>query len=204
MLQAAIISNEIEGLKASFLSDEQINCTFLPITADFEPQLDAFDVLILPNGSDHVALYRIKDKIAAFLAQGKTLLCFDGWFTNWLPGNQWVMDNSKKTIDVRYALKADPYDFFEGINLQELIFSHGISGWWACGYIEPAPQATVILEDTWGRAMMILDEATTNGRIIATASGPLGDYAYATTDDDEAMRALTGVYRNIVANFLIA
>lgn len=198
MLKTAIISNGIEGLKASFQPRPELEIDFLEVGPAFNPNLEPYELLIIPNGSDQVALGRIKDKIADFLAAGKTLLCFDGWFTNWMPGNQWVMDNSKKTIDVRYFLKNDPYDFLEGIELDELIFSNGISGWWACGYIKAAQDANIILEDTWQRPIMILDEKTTNGKIVATASGPLGDYAYGTTDDDRSMKSLTKIYQNIL------
>ncbi|MEL6845814.1 MAG: hypothetical protein AAFP02_21620, partial [Bacteroidota bacterium] len=99
---------------------------------------------------------------------------------------------------VRYSLQEDPYHFFQDVNLNSLIYSNGISGWWACGYIEPALQAKVILEDTWGRAIMVLDEVSTAGKIVMTASGPLSDKTYATTDDAFSEADLARLYQNLL------
>ena len=184
MINAKVISNGIEGLDENmFRPNEQISYDFEEVTEQFNPQLEGFDLLIVPNGSDQVAMLKIKDKVRAFLEAGNALFCFDGWFTNWIPGNQWIMDNSKKTINIRYELKTDRYNLFNGVDIKSLNFSHGISGWWACGYIEAAEHADVVMADTWDRPMIVLDEVSTNGRMILTASGPVADYTYATTDD---------------------
>ncbi|MEL6651963.1 MAG: hypothetical protein AAFQ87_14270 [Bacteroidota bacterium] len=198
MIKALYIHNHIEGLSPCFQSNERVQYDAAYVGDPFEPDLMAYDLLIVPCGSDQIAMLRIKDQIRAFLDAGKTLFCFDGWFTDWLPGNRWIMDNSKKTIDVRYSLQEDPYHFFQDVNLNSLIYSNGISGWWACGYIEPASQAKVILEDTWGRAIMVLDEVSTAGKIVMTASGPLSDKTYATTDDAFSEADLARLYQNLL------
>lgn len=199
MIQAKVISNGIEGLDENmFCPNEQITYDFEEVTESFNPQLEGYDLLIVPNGSDQIAMLKIKDKVRRFLDAGNTLFCFDGWFTNWIPGNQWIMDNSKKTIDIRYRIKTDRYNLFTGVEVKSLNFSHGISGWWACGYIEAADEADVIMVDTWDRPMMVLDEVSTNGTMILTASGPVADYTYATTDDDNSMQDIGKLYRNFL------
>lgn len=198
MIQAAVISNGIEGLHYYFQSNEKVTYHLIEIEAHFNPDFSTFDLLIVPNGSDHIALYNIKEKIFTFLNQGKTVCCFDGWFTDWLPNNRWIMDNSKKTIEVRYTIENDKHHLFKGIDINALIFSNGISGWWACGYIEPSPQAQVLLKDTWQRAIMVLDEDSTKGTIIATASGPLADVTYQTTNDNNSINDLSKLYQNIL------
>ena len=55
--------------------------------------------------------------------------------------------------------------------------THGISGWWACGFISSYDPATVLVSDTWNRGLMIADETTTKGFMFLTASGPVGDYS---------------------------
>jgi hypothetical protein len=197
-LRGAIISNSIEGLDQLYRSDHRIQYDILEITADFQPDLSAYQVLIAPNGTDHVALYRMRDRIHKFLDRGGALLCCDGWFTDWVPGNRWVMDNSRKTIDVRYTLREDPFGVEEQFNIQDLNFSHGISGWWACGYIEAAPGATVLIEDTWQRPLVVVDEVTTNGIMVLSASGPLADLSYATTDDSKAYEAMSNLYKALL------
>jgi len=199
MINAKVISNGIVGLdEHMFRPNELVTYDFEEITENFDPLLEGYDLLIVPNGSDQVAMLKIKDKVRAFLDRGNTLFCFDGWFTNWIPGNRWIMDNSKKTIDIRYKLETDRYNFFKGVDVKSLNFSHGISGWWACGYIEPARGADVVMSDTWDRPLIVLDEVSTNGTMILTASGPVADYTYATTDDDDSMRDVGKLYRNFL------
>jgi hypothetical protein len=103
------------------------------------------------------------------------------------------MDNSRATRDVRYRVRDDRRGLTAGVPLDHLNFSHGMSGWWACGYIEPAPGADVVLEDTWGRPIMVLDEATTAGAMLLTASGPLAGAAWG----DEHAGLLT-LYHNLL------
>jgi hypothetical protein len=178
MLQALVISNAIHGIERMFVSNLDVYYDFAGVTRDFKPTLANYDVLIVPNGSDHIAMLRLKDDVQAFLDAGKTLMCFDGWFTGWIPRNQWVMDNSKKTIDVRYRVKTDRHGLFDGLDVNQFIFSHGMSGWWACGYIEAAPDADVLLEDTWERPIIVIDEVSTQGLMLLTASGPMADMEY--------------------------
>lgn len=198
MIKAIVVDNGIVGLRPCFQSNEKIQYDWALLDGKNQADFSAYDLLIVPNGSDQVALSRMCGAIHTFLEAGKTLFCFDGWFLDWLPGNQWLMDNSKKTIDIRYYIQADPYRFFEGVDLNAFIFSNGISGWWACGYIDAAPGATVILQDTWQRPIMVLDEVTTKGKMFLTASGPLGDSSYATTDDGASMDHLARLYHRVL------
>ncbi|MEO0473863.1 MAG: hypothetical protein AAF206_29915 [Bacteroidota bacterium] len=198
MLNALVIHNHIEGLTPLYQSNDQVHYDFAYVSKDFDPNLDPYELLIVPCGSDHLAMLKIKNKVKAFLDQGKALFCFDGWFTDWIPGNRWIMNNEKKTIDVRYHIEDDPHSLFEGIDLDQFNFSNGISGWWACGYIEPASEATVLLADTWDRPMLVLDEASTSGTMILTASGPLADKTYATTDDFSSEKGLAKLYHQFL------
>lgn len=174
-IKAAVISNGIEGLQKYFNSSKVIEYTFLEITKNFNPNLDDFSILIVPNGSDNIAMLKIKEKVSQFLENGNVLFCFDGWFTDWIPNNQWIMSNDIKTIDQRYTSTSDSHNLLENVNINELIFNNNISGWWSCGYIKSSSKAEVILQDTLGRPIVVLDEKSTNGIIFLTASGPLGD-----------------------------
>lgn len=193
MIQAAIISNGITGLDHFFRSNDHVNYRMEPITSRFDPDFSGDDLVIVPNGSDHIAMLRIRDRIRDLLESGRGVMCFDGWFTDWVPGNRWVMDNQKPTRDVRYRVRTDRHGLFDGVDVDHLTFSHGISGWWACGYIEPHPDADVLLEDTWGRAVIVLDEVSTPGTMILTASGPLGDASF-----DDNPNDLRKLYHNFL------
>ena len=184
MLRAVVISNGIAGLGECYVSNDLVDYRIEVITEDFNPEMSGIDLLIVPNGSDHVAMLKVKDEVASFLADGKTLCCFCGWFTDWVPGNRWMHDNSKASKDVLLSVKNDRYGLFDGLDLAKFNYNNGITGWWACGYIRASPQADVVLEDTWHRPIMVLDENTTNGLIILTASGPVGDYQRRPEKDD--------------------
>jgi len=194
MLQALLISNGLVGLEKYYVSNELVHYTTCLITRDFNPDLMPYDLLVVPNGSDHVAMLKIKDQVADFLAAGKALMCCDGFFTAWVPGSQWVMDNAHRTQDMRYAAGSDRHGLLRNLDLDELNFSHGMSGWWACGYLQAAPGAEVLLADTWQRPIVVLDEVSTPGRMLLTASGPLADATYAGHPE----RALVTLYRNFL------
>lgn len=175
-LRGLVISSGI-GAEEAFSNRPEIEFGVAQVGPHFDPDLSNYDVLIAPNGTDHVALYRIKDKIRAFLDRGGAVCCFCGWFTDWIPGNRWIHDNSHPTREHRHILGDDPHDLMHGVDLARLDHNrHGISGWWACGYIEPANGANVLIKDPWERALVIYDDVTTPGAIYATASGPIGDY----------------------------
>lgn len=197
-IRALIISNGIEGLSNLYQSNEIIHYDWVETGPQFQPELSGYDLLIVPNGSDHVAMYRIREQLRAFLDAGGTLFCFDGWFTDWVPGHRWVMDNTEKSIHVRYKVKDDPFGLAQLFSAEDLNFSHGISGWWACGYIEKQAYGHVLLEDTWGRPLVVIDDTTTNGLMVLTASAPAADLSYATTDDDAAHRAMSDLYRALL------
>ena len=184
MLNALVISNAIVGLSESYVSTDLVDYRIEVVTQDFDPELDGIDLLIVPNGSDHVAMLKIKDRVESFLEEGNTLCCFCGWFTDWIPGNRWVHDNTKATKDVLLSVEKDRYGLFHGLNLDKFNYNNGMTGWWACGYIEASPLADVVLEDTWHRPIMVLDETTTNGLMILTASAPVGDYQRRPGNDD--------------------
>lgn len=177
MLKALVISNGI-GAEAAYPDIDVIHFETVTIGPDFSPDLTSYDLLIVPNGSDHVALHRIKDRIRAFLDAGKTVCCFCGWFTDWVPGHRWIHDNTHRTRDVRHLSGDDPHGLLKGVHVPGLDQNaHGIYGWWACGYIEPAPGADVLVHDTWGRALVLADTRSTPGFLFLTASGPIGDYS---------------------------
>jgi len=172
-LDITLVSNGLQGLGAMFPDTAAARYRTVPTGPDFAPDFSGADVVVVPNGSDHVAMHRAAGAVRAHLDRAGALWCFDGWFTPWVPGNRWVMDNTKPTKDVRYRVRTDRRGLFDGVRVADFERSQGMSGWWACGYIEPAPGADVVLEDTWGRPVVVLDEATAPGAMFLTASGPL-------------------------------
>ncbi|MBA2409976.1 MAG: hypothetical protein H0V62_09485 [Gammaproteobacteria bacterium] len=158
MLKAVLIDNGVTGATRYFRDSEQVRYRIERVRDGWSPDFSHGDLVVVPNGADHVALYEVRDRIAAFLAQGGTLACFCGFFTPWIPGNVWVHDNTRPLREVRYRMINDPLDLMNGVELDQLTFeSHGISGWWACGHIETAHPESVVLADNFDRVVMIAD-----------------------------------------------
>ncbi|MDE2155219.1 MAG: hypothetical protein KGJ32_04885 [Xanthomonadaceae bacterium] len=193
-LSIAVVDNGIHGLRGHFVDSPALRYRFEPIVRDWSPAF-AEDVVIVPNGSDHLSLYRARHSIEAVLARGGAVLCFCGCYTPWLPGTVWRHDNTRPNRDVRYHVASDPLGLMAGVDPQRLgTDAHGISGWWACGELVTACPQSVVLADTWGRPVLIADTRSTPGLIVATASGPLGDRGGAEAAADGPQR----LYRNII------
>jgi len=183
MIQAVVIDNDTFGTRESFRNNDRIQYDFAVTGPGFAPDLSQADLLIDPNGADHVAMLSIREQVHAFLQRGGALFCFCGWFTDWVPGNRWLHDISKPTSTIRYHLNEDRHGLLRDVKLDDFMFNHGISGWWACGYIEAAPGAQILLADTWQRPVIVVDESSTPGRMVLTASGPVSEgFGYAGKD----------------------
>lgn len=194
MLHVAVIHNGVEGTERYFDGTPGVRYRFERIRTAWTPDFASDDVIIVPNGADHVALYRARLAIRGVLDRGGVVVCGCGFFTPWVPGMQWFHDNSHPNRLVRYDLVCDPLRLLEGVNIDALATNeHGISGWWACGYIDATVRESVVLADTWNRAVLVADTCSTRGLIIASASGPLGEFG-----DNGALGAATRLYRNIL------
>ena len=204
MLKAIVISNGIEGLKHYYASNNLVDYTIYEVSKTFDPPLEDFDLLVVPNGSDHIAMEKIATRVKGFLDHGGAMICCDGWFTDWIPGNRWKIDNVRKSIEIRYFVRDDPYGFFDGLDIDEFIFSHGISGYWACGYIQPAPGAGILLADTWQRPIVVLDQISTKGTIFLTASGPLADLRYDPASGISTESAMATLYHRFILHLVKA
>lgn len=198
-LSGLIVSNGTGNI-APYLEHQPDGMSFVVAETgpDFMLQLEDVDLLLVPNGSDHVALGRAAATIRAFLDRGGLLLCFDGWVSSWVPGHAWVMDNRQRTADTRYAIRTDRLGIMDGVDVDALTFRHGISGWWACGYIDSPSGADVLVQDQLGRAVIVVDTVTTNGTMVLTASGPVGPSGRRCEPDASAL-ALDRLYANLVA-----
>lgn len=189
--RALVIDNGI-GATDVFVDDQYWQFERATTGPRFAPRLQDYDLLIVPNGADHLAMLGLRDAVRSFLDAGHALFCFCGWFTDWIPGHRWVHDNSQPTRDVRHFPLHDPYHLLNGVDLSLLDRNqHGISGWWACGQIFTSWPDTVLIRDTWHRALVIADDRSTPGFLFLTASGPLSDDS--SGPDSEPLRKL---YRN--------
>ena len=174
-MNIAVLDNGIGYLAETYNADNFAGHSFtiIPALALGESDISGYDIFIAPNGTDHVALYRNRDKISDFLAGGGAVLCFCGWTTDWIPGSTWEMQYNipLRTYEITFP---DPeHPLLRGIRIDEVNINNGKRGFWVCGHINSAQDAEVLMVNNLNEPVMILDEHTTNGTIVATASGPL-------------------------------
>lgn len=198
MVKVAVLNNGYEDQSEYFISSSEAIYFFIDIGNDFSLELNSYSCLIIPFGSDNVALYRCRSSIQNFLNQGNTVLSFDGCYTNWLPGIQWFMDNSYPTKKMRYKLYEDTYGLFKEVDLKGLIYSSKKSGWWTNGFLHPQPTSHTIMCDNYNRPIMVLDEEKTNGLIIAISAAPLSSEVSHITNDTRSQQSLKALYNNIM------
>jgi hypothetical protein len=194
-LNAALIDSGVTGGVSYFADGPQVRYRVERITLDWQPDFTDDDLLIVPNGANHVALYEARAAIAAFLQRGGVLFCFCGNFTPWIPGSSWAHDNRHPLRELRYEIALDPLGLMRGVDPEALCRNaHDIRGWWACGEILAEHPGAVVLRDNFGRSLMIADRDSSPGLIITTASGPLGDADPASP----ATSITTALYRNLI------
>lgn len=193
-MQIALIHSGVAGTEQYYRGDATHQYRCERISADWQPCFDDDDVVLVPNGANHVALYEARAQLHKVLARGGAVLCFCGFFTPWLPGNQWRHDIGRDLRQLRYRVVCDELQLFEGVETEELCCDeHGIRGGWACGDIQTHYADSVVLTDNYQRTLLVADRRSTAGLIIATASGPLGDDA-----PHSAAHGARRLYRNIL------
>ena len=177
-MRIALVHSGVAGTEHAYRGDVTHHYRLEHISANWQPCFDHDDVVLVPNGANHVALYEARAHLHKFLARGGALLCFCGFFTPWLPGYYWQHSIGHDLRKLRYRVVNDELNLFEGVDVEKICRDeHGIRGGWACGDIQTNYAASVVLVDNYERTLVVADRRSTAGLIIATASGPLSDDA---------------------------
>lgn len=185
-MRIAVLDNGIGYIPAAY-SPERLaghSVTIIPALALGSANLNDYDMFIAPNGTDHEALYRNRQAVRSLLDNGGAVLCFCGWNTDWIPGARWQMQMNipLRTYEITFPNPEHP--LLAGVCIDEVNISNGKRGFWTCGHIETSGNADVLMVNNLNEAVFIVDENTTNGCIIATASGPLPGFS----EDTEGSR----------------
>jgi hypothetical protein len=190
----ALIHSGVAGTVGCYADDALHHYRVERIGRLWRPCFADDDVVLVPNGANHLALFEARASLHEFVARGGALLCFCGFFMPWLPGLRWRHDYRHPLRDVSYHLVHDSLGLFDGVTAHELcVDEHGLRGGWACGEILDAPEHSVVLRDNFQRVLMVAEQRRHAGLVIATASGPLFDDQGGT-----AARGARRVYRNIL------
>ncbi len=81
MIRAAVVSSGLPWIASCYRSCPAIDFRLAPASRPEGPDLADADWAVVPNGSDHVAMWRARAAVRELLARGGALICDDGWFT---------------------------------------------------------------------------------------------------------------------------
>lgn len=140
--------------------------------------LAPYNVLIVTDFIDQEYLLEQKDAILNFLNEGKIVVACTHVFRPWLPNvNPFMPKNIRKHSDYEMMTTATP-EFFEGVDMNELAYRRGVSGFYARGF-HPAPtkDAQVVLTFLDGTPITYIDRTSTAGTIVAHSARDLTSYA---------------------------
>ena len=146
-----------------FYSDAEFGSSFAVMPADelAAADLGRYAAVWIPRESNQAALGRARENLAAYLANGGTVVSFDEVNQEWLAGVDWRQRWADKET---FTLAEHPIT--AGLIPEEV-------NWHGHGILVPPPGATVLIAEGAGDAILYLDEVThAPGRVLAGTNDP--------------------------------
>lgn len=140
--------------------------------------LSQYNVLVVTDFIDQEYLLEQKSTIENFLNEGKIVVACTHLFRPWLPNvNPFMPKEIRKYSDYEMQVTETP-GFFAGVDMSELAYRRGVSGFYARGFF-PAPvkDAEIMLTFLDGTPITYIDRTSTNGTIVAHSARDLTSYA---------------------------
>ncbi|QCR33598.1 phosphate starvation-inducible protein PhoH [Lysinibacillus sp. SGAir0095] len=142
-------------------------------TTDLTP----YNVLVVTDFIDQEHLFENKEIIERFLDDGKIVIACTHIFRNWLSGiNPFMPRTIRNHMD--YEMKVtNMKSIFRGVDMLELAYRKGVSGFYARGYHPLANQEVEVhLAFLDGTPITFVDRTTTKGTIVAHSGRDLLTY----------------------------
>ncbi|WP_319559311.1 hypothetical protein [Marispirochaeta sp.] len=141
--------------------------------------LDRYRALIIPRESNQEVLLKEREKLVRYLDHGGTILSFGEVILPWMPGLVWSKDPLRvcypKDADRNYdpgevytrnlVIEERTHSLFDGIGLEDL-------RWHYHGVFSPQSGQRTLLSNSEGKAVILLDETSFNGTLLATTLDP--------------------------------
>ncbi|MDP9370877.1 MAG: hypothetical protein M3Q65_00145 [Chloroflexota bacterium] len=161
-------SEEIAGLfsgahfQRGFYEDPEFRDRFavVPATELAALPLDRYRALWVPRESNQAALLTARERIAAYLAAGGTLVSFEEPTLPWLPRGAWRW----RKVDVE-TLEMSDHPMVRGLAPAEV-------RWHAHGAFAPYPGLEPLLRDAAGEVVLGIDERSFAGRLLLGTLDP--------------------------------
>ncbi len=158
-----------------------------PLVRDEVEAIDIYDLpdvdlsrflgLFVPGLADQEFLLWERERIRAFLDDGKVLVFSGHLFRPWLPGGSAFVPKAIRSVRDYTVQVARPHPIFEGVEPQDLTFRKGVAGFFARGHHPPPDGVEVLLTLAGGEPIVYLDRRSTRGTILAHAGNDLLGYA---------------------------
>jgi hypothetical protein len=162
-----------------FSKPEYTDMELLYIRTLSSTDLLSYNVLIVPRESNQELLYAARDQIAQFLEHGGSLLSFGEVVRPWLPGLVWTRDPLRvcypDRADETYARGTVITDSLRIEDPGHLLFGEITLDdlkWHYHGVFVPMPGQRVLVSNGQGRAVVLLDEASYPGTVLAMTLDP--------------------------------
>lgn len=169
-------SPEVDGRRWPTLTDVEVADIYDLGTID----LDRFAVLAIAGMVDQEFLWRHRDDVAGFLAQGRTVIFCGQLFRRWLPGCEpFVPAPIGGFADYAVHISRDAigsHPVFAGVNPDDLTFRRGVAGFFARGHHPPPPRATVLATLAGGQPITWVDQHSSPGTVFVHAGADLLGY----------------------------
>jgi len=166
----------------AFYDDPEFAPAFavLPVWELEAANLDDYAALWVPRESNQTLLTRHREKIAAYLQTGGTLVCFDEVNQPWLPVGTWRLE--RPNLDT--LILAD-HPLVAGLTVDDV-------RWHSHGSYARHPNAQVLVEDSDGAVLLFLDERTFPGAVLAGTMDPDCHAGFGTETTRPLLRAILG------------
>lgn len=160
----------LQRLIGSDLGDavDPIDVYYLPTT-----DLGRYAGLVVSSAADQEFLLRHRDRIRAFLGDGKVVAFSGHLFRPWLPGAGMFVPKTIRSFRDYEVKIVRPHPIFDGVHEDDLTFRRGVAGFFARGHHQPPPGAEVLVTLAGGEPIVYVDRVSTAGVILVHSGNDL-------------------------------
>jgi len=146
----------------AFYADPEFGSGFavLPVWELAATNLLDHEGLWIPRESNQNVLMANRDKLARYLIDGGTIVCFDEVNQPWLPVRTWRLRPARME-----TLRVADHPAVANLTPEQV-------RWHSHGAYDPDPKATTLIDDGRGAVILFLDEASFPGALMAGTLDP--------------------------------
>ncbi len=180
------LSTKIAGLysgvhfQRAFYADAEFTSQYavLPVWELGATDLHEYAALWIPRESNQTVLVRNREKLARYLSEGGTIVCFDEVNQPWLPAGTWELRPAN--LD---TLSVANHPMVAHLTPDDV-------RWHSHGAYDAYPNAEILIDDSQGGVILFLDERSFPGRLLAGTLDPDCHAGFGTETTRPLLRAI--------------